>query len=98
MGEPIKEQLIHYLGDPDFVDNKLFGMTFFAYHKSASKLMQKWFIENIMWSIEDQISFPYVLNKSGIDYSLFDGFIDGENDLFEWDWRARESNLDENKI
>ena len=95
-GEPIKEQLIHYLGDPTFKDNKLFGMTFFVYHKSVKKLFEDWFIENLLWSIEDQISFPYVLSKSGIKYSLFDGFIDGKNELFEWDWKGREINLNEN--
>ena len=92
-GEPIKQQLIHYLGDPCFIDNSLFGMTFFVYHKSASSLMEKWFTENLAWTIEDQISFPYVLQKSGLEYSLFDGFIDGENDIFHWDWKTREKSL-----
>ncbi len=92
-GEPIKEQLNHYLSDNSFIDKRLFGMTFFAYHKSIKRLMQDWFYENILWSIEDQISFPYVLYKSGIKYSLFDGFIDSDNSLFEWDWKSREVNL-----
>ncbi len=95
-GEPIREQLIHYLGDPDFVDERLFGMTFFAYHRSAAPLMQEWFLHNLMWSIEDQISFPYVLYKSGLTYSLFDGYIDYENELFHWDWKTRENNLKSN--
>jgi len=93
-GEPILDQLIHYYGDKKFTDNKLFGMTFFAYHRSISHLMQAWFIENVRWSIQDQISFPYVLNSSGIDYSLFEGKINGSNSLFEWDWRQREKRLD----
>ena len=93
LGEPIREQVINYLSDPNFIDNKLFGMTFFAYHSSISHLMQEWFLHNLTWSIQDQISFPYVLYKSGVEYSLFDGTIDGENKLFEWDWRTREENL-----
>ena len=95
LGEPIKEQLLHYLGDPSFVDRNLFGMTFFVYHKSATNLMEKWFLENMLWTIQDQLSFPYVLQKSGLDYSLFDGFIDDKrgNNLFEWDWISREKSL-----
>ena len=92
-GEAIKEQLVHYYGDNEFVDNKLFGMTFFAYHRSASSLMQEWFMHNLIWSIEDQISFPYVLFKSGLKYSVFDGTVDGGNKLFKWEWRKREANL-----
>ncbi len=95
LGEPIKQQLLHYLGDIDFVDTNLFAMTFFVYHKSVADLMQKWFLENILWTIEDQISFPYVLHKSGLEFSLFDGFIDDKrgNNLFEWDWKSREKSL-----
>lgn len=92
-GEPITEQLIHYYGDPQFKDNKLFGLTLFAYHRRASLLMKEWFDHNVIWSIQDQLSFPYVLNKSGIEYSLFDGLITEKNPYFEWDWKNREKNL-----
>ena len=92
-GEPILQQLVHYYGDPLFADNKLFGMTFFAYHRRAAPLMQDWFTENLVWTIQDQISFPYVLQRSGLNYSLFDGTIDGVNPLFHWDWKTREANL-----
>ena len=92
-GEPVLDQLVHYYGDPSFVDDKLFGMTFFAYHRSAANLMQDWFLENLVWTIQDQISFPYVLQRSGLDYSLFEGTIDGFNALFHWDWKTREANL-----
>lgn len=92
-GEPILEQLINYYGDPAFSDENLFGMTFFAYHRSVAPLLQDWFLENAIWTIQDQISFPYVLQKSGVKYSLFDGTIDGSNSLLHWDWKTRESNL-----
>ena len=92
-GEPIKEQLSHYLNDPNFNDENLFGMTFFVYNKSLSNLMEEWFMQNMIWSLEDQISFPYVLYKSKVKYSLFQGFIDGKNDIFDWDWKSREINL-----
>jgi hypothetical protein len=92
-GEPILEQLVHYYGDPGFTDNKLFGMTFFAYHRSAAPLMLEWFMENLVWTVQDQVSFPYVLQRSGLSYALFEGTIDGSNPLFHWDWKAREANL-----
>jgi Protein of unknown function (DUF616) len=74
-GEPIEEQVDHYLNDPSFKDNNLFSMGFFAYHKSLKPLMLDWFIENITWSVQDQISLPYVLSKHKIKYSIFSGNI-----------------------
>ena len=94
-GEPIVDQLVHYYGDPRFIDNKLFAMGFFAYHCSVAGLMQQWFDENVIWSLQDQISFPYVLQMSGLSYSLFEGVIDGPNPLITWDWKARDANLRE---
>lgn len=93
LGEPLLDQLVHYYGDPEFIDDSLFAMTFFAYHRSAVPLMHDWFVENVLWTIQDQISFPYVLQRSGLPYALFEGAIDGSNPLVHWDWRARESNL-----
>tara|TARA_Y100001968_G_C19436076_1_gene759776 strand:- start:1046 stop:1738 length:693 start_codon:yes stop_codon:yes gene_type:complete len=94
-GEPILEQLINYYGDKDFVDNKLFSMTFFAYHYSAINLMKEWFLHNTIWSIEDQISFPYLLQKSGLKYALFNGTILDNTEIFNWDWNTRENHFSE---
>jgi len=73
LGEPLKEQIEHYLKDQSFKDNSLFWMGFFAYHRSVSNLMLDWFLENVNWSIRDQLSFPYVLSKHGLKYSIFEG-------------------------
>ena len=51
-GEPIREQLIHYYGDKQFRDEKLFATTFFAYSRKAIPMMQDWFDQNIMWSTQ----------------------------------------------
>lgn len=91
-GEPLISQAQSYLNDKTFVDSSLFQMTFFAYHKSATALMQEWFLHNCIWSIQDQISFPYLLHKSGLNYSLFEGNA-FDNNIFAWDWKSRESNL-----
>ena len=92
-GEPILEQIAHYYGDPEFEDKQLFGMTMFAYHRSAHGLMQDWFDHNVIWTIQDQLSFPYVLQKHKMNYALFDGLITETNPWFEWNWRKREEHL-----
>ena len=92
-GEPILNQLIEYYGDKNFNDSNLFSMTFFAYKKEACKLMQEWFLHNALWTIEDQISFPYLLQKSGLTYSLFDGDITHNQSMFECKWEEIEKNF-----
>ena len=88
-GEPILSQVKTYLGDKTFQDNNLFQMTFFAYHYSARYIMEEWFIQNCLWSVKDQLSFPYVLSKSKASYSLFRGNA-LENDLFFWNIEKRD--------
>ena len=88
-GEPILSQVKTYLDDKNFEDNNLFQMTFFAYHYSARKIMEEWFIQNCLWSVKDQLSFPYVLSKSKISYSVFKGNA-LENDLFFWNIQKRD--------
>jgi len=92
-GEPLLEQLIHYYGDPGFIDNQLLAGTFFAYHRSAAPMMLEWFHHNVIWSIQDQISLPYVLQKSGLKHSLFEGLVNAGNPYFSWHWQEREQNL-----
>ena len=92
-GEPIQEQVTYYYGDPNFQDNQLFATGFFAYHRSATPMLQEWFNHTIMWSLQCQISFPYVLQKSGLKYSIFEGVINGDNPYVTWHWREREENL-----
>ena len=92
-GEAIQEQLTHYYGDPNFNDNALFATTFFAYNRKAIPMMREWFEQNILWSTQCQISFPYVLQKSGLSYSLFEGTINTGNPYFTWHWQEREEHL-----
>ena len=92
-GEPIREQIIHYYGDRDFKDDKLFATTFFAYNRKAIAMMQDWFEQNILWSTQCQISFPYVLQKHKLEYALFDGTVNTGNPYFTWEWMTREKNL-----
>lgn len=89
-GEPLADQLKYYLRDPDFIDENLFWMGCFAYRRDAAPLMQEWFLQNILWTVQDQISFPYVLSKSGLNHALFPGHAVA-NPLIEWDWKGRDS-------
>jgi hypothetical protein len=72
LGEPLTDQVQAYLADPEFNDDKLFAMGFFAYNKLAIPLLEEWFIHNVMWSIQDQISFPYVLSKHNISIKIIE--------------------------
>ena len=68
--EPIKQQFEKYIQDKNFKDDKLFSMGFFAYHKDLKELMNLWFYENCLWTLHDQISFPYVLQKYNSEYKI----------------------------
>jgi hypothetical protein len=73
----MKEQVNFYLSDSNFVDNKLFGLGFFIYSKKLVEnkdynIFTDWFLHNCYWSIQDQLSLPYLLNKHKINYKIFD--------------------------
>jgi hypothetical protein len=70
-GEPFEEQVKHYLSDKSFKDTQLFATGFFAYHSSMSHVMEAWFLELAEWTIQDQLSLPYILHKYKARYSIF---------------------------
>ena len=79
-GEPIMEQYEHYMADDTFTDDKLFSCGLFIYSRSLvsnprSNLMIDWFLQNAYWSVEDQISLPYLLHKWKTKYTTYDGCI-----------------------
>jgi hypothetical protein len=76
-GERMLEQVNFYLEDKTFVDNKLFEMGFFVYSKNLIlnknyNLLTDWFFHNCYWSIQDQLSFPYLLHKHNVKYKTFE--------------------------
>jgi hypothetical protein len=83
-GERMEEQVNHYLNDSDFIDNNLFAMGFFVYSKKLVinknyNLLTDWFFHNCYWSIQDQLSFPYLLQKHKTNYDVFDfNILDNE--------------------
>lgn len=90
--EPIREQVENYLKDFNFNDNKLFNMGFFIYSKNVVNnvefnIMKDWFFHNTIYSIQDQISFPYLLSKHKIKYKVFEfgNVYDNPYTIFNWD-------------
>jgi len=92
-GEPYKEQVAHYLNDETFKDDCLFACGFFAYHRSMAGLMQDWFLENVCWSLHDQLSLPYVLKKHNAKYSLFSEGIIIDNPYVKHNFAVNKSAL-----
>lgn len=76
-GERIRSQYEFYVQDTNFIDYNFFSMGFFVYSKNLIKnrdynLLTDWFFHNCYWSIQDQISFPYLLHKHKTKYRTFD--------------------------
>lgn len=75
-GEPLEAQVSSYLKDKTFIDNSLYALGFFIYKKSLvqsmSNLMSDWFFHNCYWSVQDQLSMPYLLHKHNIIANTFD--------------------------
>ena len=76
-GELMAEQLSHYLQDEKWNDNLLIECTVFIYSKNIVKnreynLMKEWFYHNCIWSVQDQISLPYLLNRFRTKYKIWD--------------------------
>lgn len=76
-GERMRDQVEFYLKDPNFVDDKLFAMGFFVYSKKLIEnrdynVLTDWFFHNCYWSIQDQLSIPYLLSKHNINYKVLD--------------------------
>jgi hypothetical protein len=79
-GERMIEQVQSYSKDTTWVDNVLFECGTFIYSKDivANKehnVMKEWFYHNCIWSVQDQLSLPYLLHKFGIRYKLFEGNV-----------------------
>lgn len=79
-GERMIEQVKEYSKDDTWVDNILFECGTFIYSKDivANKeynVMKEWFYHNCIWSVQDQLSLPYLLHKFGIRYKLLEGNV-----------------------
>ena len=85
-GENMDTQINLYLEDKSFIDNNLFEMGFFIYSKKLVEnknynLMTDWFFHNCLYSIQDQLSIPYLLHKHDVKYTTFGFNVFGNPDL-----------------
>lgn len=75
LNEPIEKQVEKYLYDDKFIDNVLIAAGAFCYSRDVVKntednFMKAWFFETCFWSIRDQLSLPYVIQKYRVNYKL----------------------------
>jgi len=85
-GEDMDRQVGTYLEDKSFIDNNLFEMGFFIYSKKLVEnknynLMTDWFLHNSLYSIQDQLSIPYLLHRHNVKYTTFDFNVFSNPDL-----------------
>jgi len=79
-GEKMTEQVDFYLKDATWQDNLLLACGIFIYSKSIIEnkeynLMKEWFYQNCLWSVQDQLSLPYLLHKFKTSFRLFEGSV-----------------------
>ena len=75
-GEPMSDQVETYLSDDTFTDNKLFATGCFMYTKRLVQnrdynIMTDWLLHNVLYSVEDQLSLPYLLHKHNTRYKIY---------------------------
>jgi len=75
--EPLPQQVALYLSDTNFVDDKLYagGVIVYKNNKDIRNLLLAWMIHIIKYSIQDQLSLPYVLSKSSCNIDEIEGHI-----------------------
>lgn len=73
--EDMAGQVNAYLADSNFQDNLLIAAGAFIYRSSLVKnrdrnVMTDWYYHNCRWSVQDQLSLPYLLQKHNVDFTL----------------------------
>lgn len=76
-GEKMTEQVEFYMKDSTWKDDLLLACGIFIYSKSVVEnkeynLMKEWFYQNCIWSVQDQLSLPYLLHKFKTNFRLFE--------------------------
>ena len=76
-GEKMTEQVEFYMKDSTWKDDMLLACGIFIYSKSVVEnkeynLMKEWFYQNCIWSVQDQLSLPYLLHKFKTNFRLFE--------------------------
>ena len=84
-GEDFLNQKNRYYSDEHFIDDKLFACGCFIYKKSIIEnrdynLLKDWFYHNTLYTLQDQLSLPYLLMKHNTRYHIFDINLLGNSD------------------
>jgi hypothetical protein len=77
-GEPFREQVAHYLADPTFDPTaRLISAGCFIYRPTwrVTAMMRSWLAECVRWTLQDQLSLPYVLYAAGISPTWLDSGV-----------------------
>lgn len=79
-GESMRQQVNCYLNDQLFQDDNLFcgGILMYSANLVRDKnynFMTDWFFHNCYWSIQDQLSLPYLLQKHKVKYNVINDSI-----------------------
>jgi len=69
-----KEQTEEILGDPDYIDDKLWASTTFIYrnNEKVQAMMKEWLYTSVRYFSVDQLSLPYLLWKHKLKVKDFD--------------------------
>jgi hypothetical protein len=75
-GERMDEQVNMYIRDKNFIDNQLFFGGCLMYSKNLVcnpdyNLMTDWFLHNTLFSVMDQLSLPYLLQKHKTKHKVY---------------------------
>lgn len=72
IGEMSREQEHAQFEDPDYVDNLLINGGVFLYRNTQSvrDMLKEWWYHITRYSVNDQLSFAYVLKQSGVKYKV----------------------------
>lgn len=88
-----KEQYELIEKDEDFVDDLLVIGGIFMYRNTpqVQAMLKEWWYHNTRYNIQDQISFPYVLKKSGIKIKILD------HDYTKWNLISHQKHKNRNQ-
>lgn len=71
-------QVSDYLSDPGFVDDVLYECGFLLFSEkilSHEDFLNAWYAHNYYYTIQDQLSFPYLLRKFDVDVCPLDKMV-----------------------
>jgi hypothetical protein len=89
---PLREQLAHYVADgmPEMWGLYAGGTVGWRFTDEAKALGEAWYAENVRWSIQDQVSLPYLLWSTGKPFGIWSA-NEYQNDFLRlrWDERPR---------